>query len=79
MESGSLKLFNSQIEDDFRGGIVRVGFVVPGTKTSSNPLKAFVQGLEGEPYDRIHDLSEVTSIRCKNCGFLEFYAAPPGN
>ena len=82
MEPGSLKLFNSQIEDDFRGGLVRIGFVVPGTKTSLNPLKAFMQGLEGQPEDRVHDLSEVTSLRCRNCGFLEFYApspAPSGN
>lgn len=46
-------------------------FVVPGTRTSRNPLKAFVQGLADERTRRVY---YVKALRCSQCGFLELYA-----
>ena len=46
-------------------------FVVPGTRTSSNPVQAFKQGLHDEDDNRRYRLS---GSRCSTCGFVEFYA-----
>jgi hypothetical protein len=44
--------------------------VVPGSKTSRNPIKAFAQGLANESPDRVFS---VVFDRCESCGFLEFF------
>jgi len=54
----------------------RLEFVIPGTRTSMNPLKAFNQGLSDEPSDQIHDFSKLAGCLCSTCGFLEFYLDP---
>ena len=57
----------------------RLVFVVPGTPTSPNPVKAFAQGLSDETSDEAY---LVRGHRCSRCGFLELYATertvPPG-
>jgi hypothetical protein len=57
----------------------RLVFVVPGTPTSPNPIKAFAQGLADDPSSRAYLL---TGRRCTRCGFVELYAdvptRPPG-
>jgi len=45
----------------------QVLFVIPGSPTSSNPIKAFQQGLN-EPGDRSY---AVMGVRCTDCGYLE--------
>ena len=57
-------------------GNLRLEFVIPGTKTSMNPLSAFGQGLSDEPSDEIHDFSEPTGRLCSNRGFLDLYMNP---
>jgi hypothetical protein len=54
-------------------GNVRVEFVIPGTKTSLNPLKAFQQGLADEPSDRTYDFSRLSEHLCPKCGHLDFF------
>jgi predicted nucleic-acid-binding Zn-ribbon protein len=49
-------------------------FVALGTPTSVNPVKAFQQGLHGEPGSRAY---LIRGSRCSACGFLEFYATEP--
>ena len=49
----------------------RLVFVVPGSPTSANPLKALKQGLSDEPSRRGY---LVRGRRCTRCGFVEFYA-----
>jgi len=49
-------------------------FVVLGTPTSANPIKAFGQGLEDEPGNAGF---LIRGIRCGECGFLELYATDP--
>jgi hypothetical protein len=71
MERGSLRIANVPIMPEM------IAFVVPGTPTSMNPLKAFHQGLKDELSDRVYDLSEMAGCRCEKCGYLEFYADPP--
>ncbi len=46
-------------------------FVVPGTPTSSNPLKAFAQGRAGEAPNRRYG---IAGWRCVGCGLLELSA-----
>jgi hypothetical protein len=46
-------------------------FVVPGTPTSPNPVRAFKQGLSDEPSTSSYP---IVGARCSRCGFLEFYA-----
>jgi len=58
------------------GGVVpkdkpRLQFVMGGSPTSSNPLKAFRQGIEGEPDTRVF---WIEGERCSNCGYLELFA-----
>jgi hypothetical protein len=47
-------------------------FVRPGAPTSGNPVKAFRQGMAGEPTD---EAIPVTAWRCPQCGCLELCAA----
>jgi hypothetical protein len=49
----------------------RLIFVVPGRKTSMNPIQAIQQGLSDEPSDRSY---KITGSRCSQCGALELYA-----
>ena len=49
----------------------RMIFVVPGSPTSLNPVKAFQQGLAQEPATRVYGIS---GFRCSLCGVLELYA-----
>ena len=49
----------------------RLLFVVAGTPTSQNPIKAFQQGLSEEPSSRSYG---IVGARCARCGFVEFYA-----
>ena len=46
-------------------------FVVLGTGTAINPVKAIKQGLANEPPDRHY---RVAGFRCSECGALELYA-----
>lgn len=55
----------------------RLQFVVPGSATSINPVKAFKQGLTDEPDTRVFWME---GQRCSSCGFVELFAtrsAPP--
>jgi hypothetical protein len=45
-------------------------FVVTSTLPSRNPVKAFKQGLAGEPDTRRYQL---VGVRCSSCGFVELY------
>ncbi len=55
-------------------GTARLSFIVPGVKTSSNPLKAFRQGLADEREDRVFDLSAMGGVLCETCGHIDLYA-----
>ena len=78
MEQGSLRVRSDPSwPDTYVGQKVRMAFVVPGTPTSLNPIKAFAQGLNRELEDKLYPLPEIHGLRCQKCGFLEFYAAPP--
>ncbi len=46
-------------------------FVVPGTRSSANPIKAFQQGLADEPTNRVYG---IIGSRCSGCGALDLYA-----
>jgi len=52
----------------------RLVFVVPGTPTSANPIKAFAQGLADDPSSQAY---LMTGRRCSRCGFVELYAEVP--
>lgn len=47
-------------------------FVREGTPTSPNPIKAFHQGIAGEPSD---ESFPVTAWRCPRCGLVELCAS----
>jgi len=49
----------------------RLVFVVPGEKTSPNPLQALQQGLEQAPANRAYLLR---GRRCTECGAVELFA-----
>ena len=50
----------------------KMQFLIPGSPTPSNPIKAFQQALHGEETaDRRYDL---IGMRCSDCGHLELYA-----
>ena len=46
-------------------------FVVKGTPTRLNPLRALQQGLADEPADRAY---RIEGARCATCGALDFFA-----
>ena len=46
-------------------------FVVKGTPTRLNPLRALQQGLADEPADRTY---RIEGARCATCGALDFFA-----
>jgi hypothetical protein len=48
----------------------QIVFLIPGTATSRNPIKAFQQGLS-EAGDRRYG---IAGMRCSGCGYLEFLA-----
>ena len=48
----------------------RLLFVVPGTSTSRNLVKAFKQGLTDGPAETRY---RISGARCSACGLLEFY------
>ena len=45
-------------------------FIVPGTTTSLNPIKAFEQGFSDEMSNREY---RIVGVRCSQCGLIEFY------
>ena len=49
----------------------RLVFVVPGTPTSANPLKALAQGMGEERPDHGY---LIRGRRCTRCGHVELYA-----
>jgi hypothetical protein len=51
--------------------ISRLVFIVLGTETSQNPIKAFKQGIADERADRHY---RIAGYRCSQCGALELYA-----
>lgn len=53
-----------------KDGEPQLVFVVAGTPTARNPIKAFRQGLLDEEPDREYC---IVGARCSVCGFLEFY------
>ena len=46
-------------------------FIVPGVRTSANPIKAFQQGFSDDAVDRRY---RIAGLRCSRCGALELYA-----
>lgn len=46
-------------------------FIVPGERTSANPMTAFRQGIEEHPSDRKYI---IRGRRCTNCARLEWFA-----
>lgn len=54
------------------GKKAKLAFVTFGIPTSSNPLKAFKQGLSDEPMNQLYG---IYGKRCRECGFLELFAA----
>jgi hypothetical protein len=59
-----------------RGGFLPestpVQFLISGTPTPLNPIKAFQQGLQGAGHS--DQLYGIVGMRCSACGFLELYA-----
>lgn len=49
----------------------RLLFVIAGTSTSRNPVKAFEQGMSTEQADRRY---RIFGVRCSGCGLLELYS-----
>lgn len=49
----------------------RLIFVVPGTHTSPNPIRAFQQGLADESSQKSY---RISGYRCSACGALDLYA-----
>jgi hypothetical protein len=49
----------------------RLEFVIPGTPTPLNPVKAFKQGMSDDPGRRVY---RITGFRCSQCGLLELHA-----
>jgi hypothetical protein len=75
LESGVVRARNtSTTVGPVQPGIVvtAFAFVRPGTPTSANPVKAFVQGLREEPGEESLPLE---AFRCVGCGRVELYAA----
>lgn len=52
----------------------RIVFIVPGSKTSLNPVRALQQGLGDEPQDNAYALR---GWRCVKCGRVELVATDP--
>ena len=66
--TSAIGLVGEVVRDSPHAGLM---FVVPGQRTSANPITAFQQGLADEPSDRFY---QVKGFRCSNCGALDFYA-----
>ena len=75
LESGSVRARNTG--SGVLGGpelgmvVTAFAFVRPGIPTSSNPIKAFAQGLREEPDEQLLPLQ---AYRCTQCGRIELYA-----
>ena len=65
-------LFGSKASE----GQPRLLFVTLGEATSMNPVKAFKQGLAGEPTNQGF---LIRGLRCATCGYLELYATDPNS
>lgn len=52
-------------------GEPKLVFVVPGGRTSGNPIRAFKQGLQG---DRANQAYLLRGCRCPACGTIELVA-----
>jgi hypothetical protein len=63
-------LFGSKASE----GQPRLMFVTLGEPTSTNPVKAFKQGLAEEP---ANEGFLIRGSRCATCGYLELYATDP--
>ena len=50
----------------------QIQFLIPGSPTPSNPIKAFQQGLHGE--GKVDQRYKVAGMWCSECGYLELYA-----
>jgi hypothetical protein len=59
------------IAPGFSGNVI---FVVPGERTSANPITAFKQGLEEVPANKAYRLH---GWRCAKCGRVELAAIDP--
>ena len=68
LEAGSLRAREGPMAFLF---FKEFSFVGAGTPTSANPIKAFQQGMAGEPSDEAFPL---TACRCPKCGFVELCA-----
>jgi len=51
---------------------LKIQFLIPGSPTPVNPIKAFQQGLHGG--GQVDQLYEVEGMRCSACGYLDLYA-----
>jgi hypothetical protein len=70
MEPGFTTAAGLLFGDKSHTHVAQLVFVVTGTPTVRNPVKAFKQGLSDEPADRRF---RIVGARCSHCGFLEFY------
>ena len=66
--TSAIGLVGGAVRDNPHSALI---FVVPGQRTSANPIMAFQQGLADEPSDRSY---HVRGFRCSNCGALDLYA-----
>jgi hypothetical protein len=62
------------IEGNPPPGGPKLVFVVPGERTSANPIKAFQQGLQGDLANQAYLLR---GKRCPACGLVELVAVDP--
>ncbi|VTR91594.1 unnamed protein product [Gemmata massiliana] len=76
LESGTIRARNmgQAVHSGPQPGVIvsTFAFVRPGTPTSGNPVKAFLQGLHEEPGDQLFALE---AYRCAQCGRVEFYTS----
>jgi hypothetical protein len=70
MEAGVTKPDRVYLRGASVGSQAGLVFIVPGAKTSMNPITAFKQGLSSEESSRGY---RVEGFRCSSCGFLEMY------
>jgi hypothetical protein len=72
LETGALGARNTSTVSDLSD--TGFAFIRPGVPTSSNPVRAFVQGLHDEPGDQ---QLPIVAFRCVKCGRVELYADEP--
>jgi hypothetical protein len=74
LETGTLGARNTSSVSDLSELLMAVtafAFIRPGVPTSSNPVRAFVQGLRDEPGEQ---QLPIVAFRCVKCGRVELYA-----